>query len=100
MPKTDYYVQARICHENNEYGQAKALYEKAVENRNADAMFSLGVMYLIGQGIPRDAGLAKRYILKAKQEAHPVAMFYWDIIKGMTQEDLDADESGSIFETD
>jgi len=91
MSKTDYFEQARLCFENEEYEQAKALFEKAADKGNADAMFALGTMYLEGKGVPKDIKMAKSWIIKAKHNNHPVAMFYWDIVKGLTQEEILSD---------
>lgn len=84
----DYYQKAKLFYDKGDYAKAVPLFKKAASKGNAEAMFSLGVIYLMGKSVPPDITLAKAYINKAKEHHHPVAFFYTDLLEGVTQEDV------------
>lgn len=90
MSAADMFLKARLLYEKKEFSQALEFFRKSAAKGNTDAMFALGIMYLSGNGGNIDVESAKKYIAKAKQCDHPVAMFYWDLVKDVTQEDLEA----------
>ena len=55
----DYHYYGRGTEVN--YVAAAHEYQQAVTQRNAQAMFNLGVMHQMGTGLPRDLHLAKRF---------------------------------------
>ena len=89
MFTVNHYKRAKVYYANGEYEQSRELFIKAAAKGNANAMFSLGIMYLFGQGTEIDVQLAKSYLLKAKYSNHPIALFYWDIIKDIEQGDFE-----------
>jgi len=48
-----------------DYAQAAHWYRRAADFGNADAMYNLGRMYENGQGVPKDATLAKALYVEA-----------------------------------
>ena len=63
-----------------EYETAHQCLRKAIKDGDADAMFQLGLMYWEGQGVEPDLDEAIALIKEAKENGHPVADFYYDII--------------------
>lgn len=53
--------------ESKDFGRAASAYERAVKQRNAEAMFSLGWMHARGFGMNPDKHMAKRYFDQAKE---------------------------------
>ncbi|WP_316899621.1 tetratricopeptide repeat protein [Pseudodesulfovibrio indicus] len=50
---------------DKDYAEAKAKYEEAVADGNADAMYHLGVMYAEGQGVKQDYAKAAQLLQQA-----------------------------------
>lgn len=53
--------------EAKDFGRAASAYERAVKQRNAEAMFNLGWMHARGFGMNPDKHMAKRYFDQAKE---------------------------------
>jgi TPR repeat protein len=56
-----------------DYRGAAGLYQKAADLGNASAQNSLGRMYELGEGLPRDDALALQWYRKAAAQGHPDA---------------------------
>lgn len=56
-----------IFGEAQDFGRAASAYERAVKQRNAEAMFNLGWMHARGFGMNPDKHMAKRYFDQAKE---------------------------------
>lgn len=61
------------------YKVALAEFQKAAEKGDARAQYSLGVMYLDGIGTQKDKKEAMRWLKKAADQKHPLAI---ETIKG------------------
>ena len=87
---------------------AELLYRRAAALGDADAIFHLGNMYLLGDGVPKDELQALRLFEKAANQGHPLASQNFDSLKtilepeSVTQEpfvseqERTADESRAI----
>ena len=53
-----------------DYEKAAQYFEKAAELGQAEAQFTLGYMYLVGQGIEKDYIRAAYYFEKAAKQGH------------------------------
>ena len=53
-----------------ESGEAARYYRLAAEQGDPDGLYALGVLYLSGEGIPRDVVAAREWLLKAARAGH------------------------------
>lgn len=60
---------------NDEYEQALAWYHKAEQGKDPYVLYSLGVMYFDGEGVPADYKKANEYYLAAAQAGESDAMY-------------------------
>ena len=58
-----------------DYAQARAWYEKAAVQGNADAQYNLGVLYNKGRGVAQDYAQARTWYEKAAVQGHAKAQF-------------------------
>jgi TPR repeat protein len=63
----------RILEGALESTEAAQYYRLAAEQGNADGLYGLAVLYISGEGIPRDPVAAREWMLKAAQAGHPNA---------------------------
>ena len=56
---------------------AKTLYEEAIEAGDWQACGHLGVMYEVGQGVPKDWQQAARLYLQGVEHENPICMYYY-----------------------
>jgi len=58
-----------------DYSQALGTFAQAARRGDADAQFSLGVLYFEGKAVPQDLAQSKRWFLAAAQQGHIHAQF-------------------------
>ncbi|WP_159652364.1 tetratricopeptide repeat protein [Vibrio atypicus] len=68
-------ILADEYYSNDEYEQALAWYHKAEQGKDPYVLYSLGVMYFDGEGVPADYKKANDYYLAAAQAGEPDAMY-------------------------
>lgn len=66
---------------------AELLYRRAAALGDADAIFHLGNMYLLGDGVPIDEAQALRLFEKAANQGHPLATQNFDSLRAMLEPD-------------
>ncbi len=59
-----------------DYEKAAKLYSALAKDGNAEAQYTLGMMYRAGRGVPHDYKEARKWYLLAAEQGHPVAQFY------------------------
>ncbi len=74
-----------------DYATARARYEKAAANGDADAMYNLGELYANGDGVARDYTKAREWYAKAAAKGNASAMISPGLLnardQGVTQDD-------------
>jgi TPR repeat protein len=63
-------LMGRILEGAFESAEAAKYYRLAAEQGDPDGLYGLGVLYLSGEGVPRDAAAARGWILKAAEKGH------------------------------
>jgi len=66
-------LMGRILEGAFESAEAAKYYRMAAEQGDPDGLYGLGVLYLSGEGVPRDPAVARDWIMKAAQAGHPNA---------------------------
>ena len=83
---------ARDLMEAGEFEQAYAQLLPAARSGNADAEELIGVLYALGQGVPRDDERAFEWYLRASMKGHPGAQsgigWYYEVGRGVAGIDL------------
>ena len=60
-PEQNHSTQAYPAYQRDDYARAKQYYERAAKQGDADAQYTLGVMYYRGQGMAQSYTHAKQY---------------------------------------
>lgn len=66
-------VDPRIAFEKGDYAKAFSIWKVRAEQDNQEAQNFLGIHYLLGLGVKRNYGLAKKWYEKAAKNGHPDA---------------------------
>jgi TPR repeat protein len=69
-------VLGEQCYNQGNYLQAVKYFQKAADQRYAEAQFYLGVCYVNGQGVAKDAQQAVKYFKMAADQGNAAAQFY------------------------
>ncbi len=69
------FEQSLAAYERKDYRTAFAGFKKLAEQGDADAQFSLGVMYADGQGVPKDEQQAVVWYRKAAEQGDALAQY-------------------------
>ncbi len=72
---TSQHQSALLLHKKGEYEKAFAIWEAEAKEQNAQAMVNIGLMYLRGEGVKKDAAEAKRWFEKAAEFENPSALY-------------------------
>lgn len=72
----DSLSEANRVYDTGDYPKAAKLYGPLAEGGNAEAQYTLGMMYRAGRGVPHDYKEARKWYLLAAEQGHPVAQFY------------------------
>ena len=79
-----------------DYATARARYEKAAANGDADAMYNLGELYANGDGVARDYAKARKWYSKAAAKGNASAKIKLGLLnagdQGVTHDDATARE--------
>lgn len=71
---------------------AELLYRRAAALGDPDAIFHLGNMYLLGDGVPKDEEQALRLFEKAANQGHPLATQNFDSLRAILEPDSVVEE--------
>jgi TPR repeat protein len=66
--------------------QALFWYQKAAAQGYADAQANLALMYIEGQGVPQDYGIATEYLSRAAEQGHVGAQHNLKMVVQIIQE--------------
>ena len=84
--------EARDLMETGKFEQAYTQLLPAARSGNADAEELIGVMYAMGQGVPKDDQRAFEWYLRASMKGHPGAQsgigWYYEVGRGVAKIDL------------
>ena len=84
--------QARDLMEEGKFAEAHTMLLPAARSGNADAEELIGVMYALGQGVPKDDQRAFEWYLRASMKGHPGAQsgigWYYEVGRGVAGIDL------------
>lgn len=72
----DSLAEANHVYDAGDYENAAKLYSTLAKDGNAEAQYTLGMMYRAGRGVPHDYNEARKWYLLAAEQGHPVAQFY------------------------
>jgi len=85
---------ANRVYEEGDYEKAAKLYGPLAKDGNAEAQYTLGMMYRAGRGVPHDYNEARKWYRLAAEQGHPIAQFYLGWIyakgKGVPKDDIQA----------
>ncbi len=88
------FEQSLAAHERKDYGTAFAGYKKLAEQGNARAQLNLGLMYYMGQGVPKDERQAAAWFHKAAEQGDDYAQYnlgvMYDNGRGVPKDDQQA----------
>lgn len=70
------FEDAVAAHERGDYATAYRLFHPLAEQNDAQAQFTLGLMYSKGQGVPQDNAEAMKWVRKAAGQGLAEAQFY------------------------
>lgn len=74
--KADALSDANRVYDTGDYEKAAQLYSPLAKEGNAEAQYTLGMMYRAGRGVTHDYAEARKWYLLAAEQGHPVAQFY------------------------
>ncbi len=57
-------------------GEAREWYRRTAQDQNPQAQYILGLIYALGDGIPRDVGEAVKWLTKSAEQGHAKAQYY------------------------
>lgn len=69
------YVLGKLLQEQGRLSEAVAWYERACESGSQYAQYSLGKMYLLGNGVPKDAGKAIQLLTSSAKQGNQYAQY-------------------------
>ncbi|MDO8263978.1 MAG: tetratricopeptide repeat protein [Gallionella sp.] len=72
----DSLSDANRVYDEGDYEKAAKLYSPLAKDGNAEAQYTLGMMYRAGRGVPHDYKEARKWYLLAAEQGHPLAQFY------------------------
>lgn len=72
----DSLSDANRVYDEGDYEKAVKLYSPLAKDGNAEAQYTLGMMYRAGRGVPHDYQAARKWYLLAAEQGHPLAQFY------------------------
>lgn len=72
----DSLSDANRVYDAGDYEKAAKLYSPLAKDGNAEAQYTLGMMYRAGRGVPHDYTEARKWYLLAAEQGHPIAQFY------------------------
>ena len=80
----DSLSDATRVYDAGDYEKAAKLYLPLAKNGNAEAQYTLGMMYRAGRGVPQDFNEARKWYLLASEQGHPIAQFFlgWIYARG------------------
>ena len=80
----DALSDATQVYDAGDYEKAIKMYTPLAKEGNAEAQFTLGMMYRAGRGVEQDFNAANKWYLLASEQGHPIAQFYlgWMYAKG------------------
>lgn len=92
MPTYAGVEEARDLMETGQFKEAYTQLLPAARSGNADAEELIGVMYALGQGVPKDDQRAFEWYLRASMKGHPGAQsgigWYYEVGRGVAGVDL------------
>lgn len=69
------YALGKLLQEQGQLSEAVAWYERACESGSQYAQYSLGKMYLLGNGVPKDAGKAIQLLTSSANQGNQHAQY-------------------------
>lgn len=72
----DSLSDANRVYDGGDYEKAAKLYSPLAKDGNAEAQYTLGMMYRAGRGVPHDYKEARKWYLLAAEQGHHLAQFY------------------------
>lgn len=69
------YALGKMLQEQGRLSEAVAWYERACESGSQYAQYSLGKMYLLGNGVPKDAGKAIQLLTSSANQGNQYAQY-------------------------
>ena len=69
------FEDGQVAYRRDDYAEALRLWGQLADQGNARAQFSLGQMYYMGQGVPRDYAQADAWYRKAADQGFDYAQF-------------------------
>lgn len=76
LAQTDLVQQAQAAYKAGRYAEAVALFTKAADQGNAEAQFTVGLMYSGGLGTRSDPTLGLAWMRKAADQGHATAQYF------------------------
>lgn len=72
----DALSEANQVYDAGDYEKAAKLYLPLAKNGNAEAQYTLGMMYRAGRGVEHDYTEARKWYILAAEQGHTMAQFY------------------------
>ena len=77
-----------VAYKQRHYREAAEIWTTLAEQGDAEAQYSLGVMYKEGIGVPQDHGKAINWLKKSCDQGHEHARLIVDVLEGDSENDL------------
>jgi predicted Ser/Thr protein kinase len=71
----EYFQRGYAASERHDYAEAISLYRRGAEKGDANSMYSLGILYSQGLGVPADYSTARSWYQKASEHGYKTALY-------------------------